>query len=370
MSSLRWILCSALTPLLGLPAVAQSVISAHSGLIHLADGSVFLDDQRVEQKAGKFDQIKNGSELRTEDGRAEVLLTPGTFLRLGANSAIRMVSNELDNTRVELLKGSAVLDQGSDTLADTSVTILYNLDQVHIKKPGRYRFDSEPPQVKVETGHVEVAAADGKSVEAVAGDVVALQGKLTARRLLGDSGGSGLGDDLDHWNVARDQSVADNNLDASAASDLSGVIDGWQNDPDAVLQSLGIAPYPPGMSSYIPPYSYGSGLYGAGLYGVGPYGPGYGYSPYGFAGLYGASPLALYYATPLYLPYRYSYSGLSRYGTGYGYRGGMLPGRAGLGTRPLYQSPVGVRLGGTTIGSRPAIGVGHPGAIHVGGGHR
>src|SRR5581483_12433636 len=98
----RWIFCSALTPLLGLPLLAQSVISAHSGLVHFFDGSVFLDDQRLEQKTGKFDQINNGSELRTQDGRAEVLLTPGTFLRLGANSSIRMLSNKLEDTRVEL----------------------------------------------------------------------------------------------------------------------------------------------------------------------------------------------------------------------------------------------------------------------------
>jgi FecR protein len=356
MLSLRWILCSALTPLLGLPAFAQSVISAHSGVIHLADGSVFLDDQRVEQKPGKFDQMKNGSELRTEEGRAEVLLTPGTFLRMGANSAIRMVSNELDNTRVELLRGSAVLDEGSDKLADTAVTILYNLDQVQIKKPGRYRFDSEPPQVKVETGEANVTTADGNSTSAGAGYVVALEGKLTARKLLGDSHSP---DNLDNWNSERDHSVADGNLEASAASDLSGVIDGWQNDPDAVLQSLGIPPYPQGMSSYVPPYSlYGSGLYGPGLYGYGSYG----YAPYGL-GLYGASPLALYYASPLYLPYRYP--------TVYGARGyGVLPPRFGAGYRSLYTSPAGVRVGGTVIGSRPAIGVGHAGAVHVGGGHR
>ncbi len=355
MSSLRWVLCSALTPLLGLPAFAQSVISAHSGIIHFADGSVFLDDQRVEQKSGKFDQIKNGSELRTGEGRAEVLLTPGTFLRMGANSAIRMVSNELDNTRVELLRGSAVLDEGTDKLADTAVTILYNLDQVQIKKSGRYRFDCEPPQVKVETGEVAVTTADGNSTEAGAGYVIALEGKLTARKLLGDSHSN---DDLDSWSSERDHSVADSNLEASAASDLSGVIDGWQNDPDSVLQSLGIPPYPPGMSSYVPPYSlYGSSVYGPGpgLYG---YGSGYGYAPYGL-GLYGASPMALYYASPLYLPYRYP--------TVYGYRGYQPPRFGAGGYRPLYQSPAGARVG-TTVG-RPAIGVGRAGGIHVGG-HR
>ena len=193
-----------MTPLLGLPALAQSVISAHSGLIHFSDGSVFLDDQRIEQKTGKFDQMNNGSELRTQDGRAEVLLTPGTFLRVGANSAIRMLSNQLDDTRVELLSGSAVLDQGSDTLERHAVTILYNLDQVHIKKPGRYRFDSEPPQVKVENGDVEVTA-DGKSVEAGAGYVVPFDGKLAARKLLNDPALELAGDDLDNWSAARGQ---------------------------------------------------------------------------------------------------------------------------------------------------------------------
>jgi FecR protein len=350
--SCRWILCFALTPLVVLPALAQSVISAHSGVIHFVDGSVFLDDQRVEPKAGKFDQMKNGSELRTQDGRAEVLLTPGTFLRIGANSAIRMISNELDNTRVELLNGSAVLNQGSDTLANTSVTVLYNLDQVHIKKPGRYRFDSEPPQVKVESGDVDVIASDGKPVEAGAGYVVALEGKLAARKLLNDSGFSN-SDDLNNWDSARNLSVADGNQDGAAATDLSGAIDSWQKDPDAVLQSLGIPPYPPGMSSYIPPYTYGSSLYGPGAYGAGlGYAP---YGPYGFGGFGIGSPLALYYGAPLYLPYRYSYPGIAR-----GYRGGTLPGRIGI-SRPLYQSPAGVRIG---VGA-----VGHPGAVHVGG-HR
>ena len=370
MTSHRWILCLALTPLVGLPASAQSVISAHSGLIHFSDGSVFLDDQRVEQKTGKFGQMNNGSELRTQDGRAEVLLTPGTFLRVGANSAIRMISNQLDDPRVELLSGSAVLDQGSDTLADTAVTILYNLDQVHIKKAGHYRFDSEPPQVKVESGDVEVTA-DGKSVEAGAGYAVPFEGKLTARRVLNDfrSNDPALkkaGDDLDNWSTARDSAVAESNTDAAATADLSGVVDGWQNNPDAVLQSLGIPPYIPGMSSMIPPPGYGS-PYGSGLYS--PYGSGlytsglYGSSLYGY-GLYGPglapytlmSPLFVY-GMPLYRPF-------GSYSPSYVYRGlTTAPGRLGYG--PPARSIGTVRPGvGIGVG-RSAIG-----GVHVGGGHR
>jgi hypothetical protein len=372
MMSSRWILCLALTPLVSLPSSAQSVISAHSGLIHFSDGSVFLDDQRVEQKTGKFGQMNNGSELRTAEGRAEVLLTPGTFLRLGANSAIRMVSNQLDDTRVELLKGAAVLDQGSDTLADTSVTVLYNLDQVHIQKAGRYRFDSEPPQVKVESGQVQVMA-DGESVEAGAGYVVPFEGKLTARRLLNDSNSNDPalrkpGDDLDNWSAERGASVAESNTDAAATSDLAGVVDGWQNNPDAVLQSLGIPPYIPGMSSMVPPPGYGSpygsglsgsygspygsglytsGLYGSSLYGYGLYGPGLG--PYTLM-----SPLFVY-GMPLYRP-------LGSYYPTYVYRGLTTnPGRYGYGpSRSIGTARPGIGIG---VG-RPAVG-----GVHVGGGH-
>jgi hypothetical protein len=361
----RWIVFLALTPLVGLPASAQSVISAHSGLVHFSEGSVFLDDQRLEQKAGKFDQMNNGSELRTQDGRAEVLLTPGTFLRLGANSAIRMLSNQLDDTRVELLSGSAVLDQGSDTLADTSVTILYNLDQVHIKKAGRYRFDSTPPQVKVESGDAEVTA-DGKSIEAGPGYVVPFEGKLTARKLLNDSAASKPGDDLDTWDAARGNSVDQNNLNAANTSDLSSTIDGWQNNPDAVLQSLGIPPYIPGMSSMVPPpgygsYGYGSGLYSPGLYGSGLYGSGlygsglYGSPIYGSA-LYGPLSPLFVYGVPLYRPYgsyypTYTYRGLTTNPTRYGYGS----------TRSIGTVRTGVGIG---MG-RPGIG-----GVHAVGGHR
>lgn len=375
----RWILLWALTPLVSLPALAQSVISAHSGLIHFSDGSVYLDDQRLEQKTGKFDQMNNGSELRTEEGRAEVLLTPGTFLRVGANSSIRMLSNQLDDTRVELLRGSAVLDQGTDRLADTTVTILYNLDQVRIKEPGRYRFDSEPPQVKVVKGDAEVTA-DGKTVEASAGTVVPFDGKLSARKLLNDSHLISR-DELDNWDEARNSSVDQSNQDAAATSDLSGVIDGWQNNPDSVLQSLGIPPYIPGMSSMVPPpgyggspgYGYGTGLYGpgygsglysSGLYGSGLYGSSlygmslYGPGLYGYGGLYGPVSPLLVYGMPLYRSY-------GSYRPTYVYRGlSTSPGRTGYG---IYGPP---RSMGT-VHSGVGVGVARPGmgGVHVGG-HR
>src|SRR5580704_4986252 len=75
-------------------AHAQSVISTHSGVIHFFEGAVYLDDQALEPHLARFPSMADGSELRTGEGRAEVLLTPGVFLRMDARSAIRMVSGD------------------------------------------------------------------------------------------------------------------------------------------------------------------------------------------------------------------------------------------------------------------------------------
>jgi len=141
----------------GLPAFAQSVISAHSGLIHYAEGRVLLDGKQVEIKLTAFPEIKEQMQLRSEDGRAEVLLNPGVFLRMGENTAIRMVSNKLSDSKVEFLAGSAVVESSGDLAQkEDSVTILYKDATVHLRKKGIYRFDSEPAQIRVFAGEAEV----------------------------------------------------------------------------------------------------------------------------------------------------------------------------------------------------------------------
>src|ERR1700722_13387550 len=108
-------MCAFLLPgivALTLPVYPQSVISTHSGLIHFFEGAVYLGDARLESHPGKFSSVPQGGQLRTEDGRAEVLLTPDVFLRLGQHTAIRMVANDLADTQVELLSGSAIVESG------------------------------------------------------------------------------------------------------------------------------------------------------------------------------------------------------------------------------------------------------------------
>src|SRR5579862_5446531 len=97
----------------GLGAVsvsAQPIISAKAGTIALVEGKVYLADQPVEPSLTKFPDIKENNIVRTEEGRAEVLLTPGVVMHLGENSSFRLITNRLIDTRLELLTGSAVID--------------------------------------------------------------------------------------------------------------------------------------------------------------------------------------------------------------------------------------------------------------------
>src|SRR6266536_4682363 len=95
------LLSAALLALSVSAGLAQSVISAHSGLVHYVEGQVLLDGKAVDVKYSQFPEVRVDQVLKTEEGRAEVLLTPGVFLRLAENSSFRMISNKLIDTQIE-----------------------------------------------------------------------------------------------------------------------------------------------------------------------------------------------------------------------------------------------------------------------------
>src|SRR3981081_4421634 len=147
----------AVAALLALPADVASGVPPPSGVVHFFEGAVYLGDQPLQPHLGRFPTMAKGAELRTEQGRAEVLLTPAVFLRMSERSAIRMVANNLTDTRVELLAGSAILDC-EELSSGTSVTLIYRDWNVHFLQKGMYRIDSEPPRLWVRQGEAEVSA--------------------------------------------------------------------------------------------------------------------------------------------------------------------------------------------------------------------
>jgi hypothetical protein len=253
-------------------AFGQQVISAHSGVIQLVEGKAYLNDKAIETKFGQFPDIKNGGEFRTEQGRAEILLTPGVFLRMGENSSIKMVSNQLTDTRVEIARGSAIVE--CDELPkDNSIELLYKGSSMLLAKHGLYRVDTEPTaRLQVYDGEAIVKAESGQ-LTVKGGKQTSLSGVLMAENF--DKKAT---DDLYSWSVRRAGYLATANVSSAMTIRNSGG-------------------------------SYGNGYYSSGLLGNGgwqfnpffgmfTYVPidGYGYSPFGY-GWWSPQTIA-YYVPP------------------------------------------------------------------------
>lgn len=145
-----------------LPAPAQEVVSACSGTVHFFEGAVLIDDHPLEHKSAVFPAIPPGSILRTEKGRAEILLTPNVFLRIDENSAIRIEANLLSDTRIEFLRGSAILDS-VDAPAAPAIVLTYQHYRIRFPKPGIYRIDSDTGVLQAYSGNAQVTSPDSRT---------------------------------------------------------------------------------------------------------------------------------------------------------------------------------------------------------------
>jgi hypothetical protein len=218
------------------PAGGQSIISTRSGLVHYFEGVVYLDHHPLEAHLGKFSNVPQGAELRTEQGRAEVLLTPGVFLRMGERSAIRMVANDLADTQVELERGSVIVETGEPN-QETAVTLIYRNWKVHFPQKGLYRIDSDPPSLRVLQGAAEVVTTpSGELITVEKGTHLPFASVLVPERSSHQPA-----DALSEWDKSRAESIiADNIITAEISLDPAPQTLDLHSFAYAYLRSLGV----------------------------------------------------------------------------------------------------------------------------------
>ena len=133
----------------------QQIISARPGLLNHTENHPLLNGYQIMVRPGEIPQMKEGDALRTGKGYQEVLLGPGVFLRLGENSAFRLVSAQLTDTRVDFEQGSAVIECASlPKYAHLAFTL--KKATVSILKDGVYRLEGDPVRLKVDAGEARV----------------------------------------------------------------------------------------------------------------------------------------------------------------------------------------------------------------------
>jgi len=103
--------------------------------------------------------LQPGQALSTGAGKAEILLTPGVFLRVGDHSTIKMVSASLTKTEADLVKGQATVE-----VAELHTYNLFRIGEnganPELLRDSLYAFDADNDRVRVLKGEARVEDND------------------------------------------------------------------------------------------------------------------------------------------------------------------------------------------------------------------
>src|ERR1041385_4131903 len=153
--------------------------------------------------------LTNGDAIEVTDGRAELILIPGYYLRLSDHTTVRLLDLSRDNLKIEITKGSAIIEI---PMEDESflppdikefkerffniVTVITPGGEYAIFRAGGYRFDvtsNRESHVRVLKGAVAVSGHILKE-----GGATVLAGAVSL-----DAGDKNLEDGFDKWSRER-----------------------------------------------------------------------------------------------------------------------------------------------------------------------
>ncbi len=266
---LSW--CAAAMILAVTPALAAPAPSPQLGTLNYVEGQASVNGQPVNPKSANSEVVTQGAVLSTGAGKAEMLLTPGVFLRLGENSQLRMVNAGLADTELALVNGQATIE--ADYFSkDNHLTVEEGMASTAILKRGLYVLSTDQPFVKVLDGEAKVTVGlqhetVGKNREAVLNGSQKLKTQDFNPKLAEDAS-------LVRWSRLRSAYEAQANIDAAQTMVVNNgwYGPGWYWDPGyyawSFLPGDGILYSPWGYGFYSPfVVSYYPGFYGGGFYG-------------------------------------------------------------------------------------------------------
>lgn len=279
MPRLRALTTLSLATTLFVPAFAEGTNPARPGTINYIEGQATLNGQPI--AANSRAELAQGQTIATANGKVEVLLTPGVFLRLGENSSLTMVSPDLNKTEVQLNTGRAEVEvdqiyKQNDLLVDEASAQTKLLDH------GLYAFDANTRTLRVFDGKAAVSPSQDatKWTTVKGGHQLALDGS-TAKTTDFDRKEIATADPLYNWGKLRAEYLGQANQTlAQQYAGRQGFYPGWFWDPALYsytwLPGDGLFWSPFGYGFYSPYYVYGGGFIYPGYARSGFYRGGYG----------------------------------------------------------------------------------------------
>jgi hypothetical protein len=176
------------------------VISANAGGVNYITGKVAVT--RKDGTGGYLvtnDELKAGESITTASGSmAEILLNPGSYVRLGDSTTFQFVTTSLDDLKVNLQKGSAVFEVIAAD--DFKVTVQTPRSAIDLTRSGVFRVDvlaDGSSRLAVFKGKAYAGPNGGTQVKS--GNVAVLsRGSVAIAKFDRDRG-----DELDQWSKDR-----------------------------------------------------------------------------------------------------------------------------------------------------------------------
>lgn len=239
------------------------------GTLNYTEGQVQLNGVVPAPNSASSSTLEPGQILRTWSGNAELLLTPGVYLRVGHNSEVQMVSPGLTNTVVRLVKGHALVEV-DELYKQNHIEIQMDGAATTLEKNGLYDFDTRQASVRVLDGKARVEE-QGRQVQVKKGREVLLAAgeRFRAQKFDKDAVQS---TPLYAWSQLRSEYDSEANVQTADNLMMYGgwYGSGWYWDPYWDFWS-----FLPGDGILWGPF--GWGFYSPGWVGYAPY---FGYVPY------------------------------------------------------------------------------------------
>jgi len=188
------------------------------GTVNWIEGEVQLEGQALNPASVAGAEMAPGQVLATQKGKAEVLLTPGVFLRLDANSSVKLLQRAAGDTRVKVVSGRAVVEAAR---VDGALQIIAGPVRARVDKPGVYEFSAGSPAVEAFAGKARVEAND-RAVELGRGKELTLSGNAFSEKKLK----SHASNEFYAWNAGRARVDADASTQTSIAMAATST-EGW-----------------------------------------------------------------------------------------------------------------------------------------------
>jgi hypothetical protein len=221
---------------------------ARPGSLNYIEGQAFIEGQTLGPEAIGKTELSPGQSLETQVGKAELLLTPGVFFRLGDNSSAMMISPSLTDTELRLDKGEAIVEV-DELHAGNNIEIAEDGAKVRLAKTGLYDFEAEHNIVRVYEGQADVEV-NGQNIEVKNQHQLVLD---TAGSMKPKKFDKQAQDDLYQWSSLRSSYLAEANVDRAQVYQWGNWYGaGWDWDPYFDCYA-----YIPGNGIFYSPFGWG-----------------------------------------------------------------------------------------------------------------